>query len=457
MALSQADRIAISKKIVTIPLENALIDQTKGQLEMGRAENQLKDDLNKNIFEKPNTLVNAYQLELNQIDGNIRTEISEQDFLDSASKKLRNPFFPNDPLTPTPSLPDGVWKNLIPFSWGHAKGRNYTETYTTMDGEDQLLSSLSSLIVQLETYNAAQRSTLLVCSSGGVCSLPQYTTQTQCTSNGGTWSIATSLDPDPTLTQISNDIVTKVNLWKTRLTTMKSSVPSALVDPDPTRQAQNQAAIVDIDNATPIIDTWLAYPNSVSSSTSDCSSFNASTPDSFGPSKFRSYELQVLKDEIAARGLFKDTRKSQLNTNLGHINQDLTTGSVIDSSGFYGSRFRLINLRLHLMSGTLNALISSERGLNIQDQAKSFNQDAENAYSDQVLVSIFTAPASGTNTIHVKSASGFSVADNIYVVSNTQDELSGTITAISGTKITLSINIPSKYRQDDFARLYKVL
>jgi hypothetical protein len=57
----------------------------------------------------------------------------------------------------------------------------------------------------------------------------------------------------------------------------------------------------------------------------------------------------------------------------------------------------------------------------------------------------------------VKDAAGFAVADSVYVISDTQLEIPATIVAISGNAITLSVNIPSKYRQNEQARIYKEL
>jgi hypothetical protein len=188
-----------------------------------------------------------------------------------------------------------------------------------------------------------------------------------------------------------------------------------------------------------------------------CSAFNGLTPDDFAASKFRTYELQPLKDEIAARTAFKDTRKTQLNNYLGSVAQDIGTGDVTSSSGFYGTRFKIINLRLNLLAGTLNALVGSEGGISAQEQSKKLNQDAEDVYNEQMAASIFTAPAAGTKIIHVQDASRFAVSDSVYVMADTQSEISATIDAIDGNMVTLSVSVPKKYRQDDNARLYKVL
>jgi hypothetical protein len=72
-------------------------------------------------------------------------------------------------------------------------------------------------------------------------------------------------------------------------------------------------------------------------------------------------------------------------------------------------------------------------------------------------VSAFKAPSTGISTIHVKDAIGFAVADSVYVISDTQLEIPATIVAISGNAITLSVNIPAKYRQNENARIYKEL
>ena len=106
MALSQSDRISISKKLVDIPKEDTSSLDNKAKLEVVRIKAQAVDDANKSLFDDKNTFVNQYQNEIKRLDGNDRTEIVEQDIIDSAVNKIGNFFSPNQPQVPTPSLSD---------------------------------------------------------------------------------------------------------------------------------------------------------------------------------------------------------------------------------------------------------------------------------------------------------------------------------------------------------------
>jgi ABC-type transport system involved in cytochrome c biogenesis permease subunit len=109
------------------------------------------------------------------------------------------------------------------------------------------------------------------------------------------------------------------------------------------------------------------------------------------------------------------------------------------------------------MTGSLRKVEGLKAGKDAQDQATASNVVAQTVYSSVLLVSALKAPASGTKVIHVKDATGFSVGNTVYVVSDSQDEITTTITAISVKMITLGANVPAKYRQNEGARLYKVL
>jgi hypothetical protein len=112
MSLLQDERIEISKKIVSIPAENASALDSKGKLQEAKTKTQSQDNANKSFSDVKTALINSYQSELKRIDGNDRTEIVEQDFTDSAINKVGNFFFPNQQNIPTPSLSDGIWKQF---------------------------------------------------------------------------------------------------------------------------------------------------------------------------------------------------------------------------------------------------------------------------------------------------------------------------------------------------------
>ena len=193
----------------------------------------------------------------------------------------------------------------------------------------------------------------------------------------------------------------------------------------------------------------------VGSGGTGCAAFAAMVPGDFDPSKLRAPEVDLIKAEITARESFIVTRSSEVDANLGLVDQDTSDGSLNSATGFYGDRYKIIDLRLNLMAGSLNALIAAEKGQEAQDELKASNANAEDVYSSVIKVSAFRAPASGGPDIHVLDASDFSPGDNVFVMANTQQEISTSIVSKDGNRLTLATNIPKKYRENDGARIYK--
>jgi len=370
---------------------------------------------------------------------------------------LGNFFSPNQTSVPTPSLPGGVWKNFIPYSRNKAVGKKYDETNTVIQKEQDIMSTISSLITTMESYASIGRSTGQSCNATGTCSLPAYTTQATCTSNGGTWTPGPdSISNNPAIQATAASLITEVNNWKAFL--QATNLVIVTTDTNTGRQTQNNASIADVANAIAQIDIWLAYTTfDTSHGQTTCAGFNSYNVNLLGATKFRASELSVIKNEIIARLTFIPTRAAQINTNLGSVVQDMSTGNITSSSGFYGDRMNILNLRLNLMNGSLRKVEGLKLGEKAQDEAVNSNANAASVYGSVMKVSAFKAPSTGISTIHVKDAAGFAVADSVYVISDTQLEIPATIVAISGNAITLSVNIPAKYRQNENARIYKEL
>ena len=462
MALSQDDRIAISKKIIDIPKQNAQADNIQAQLDPAKAKAEKEDLSNKSLMDDITPLVNAYQTELQRYDGNGRTQLLEQDLQDSVDKVLQNPFFPNDPNTPLPSVPDGVWKNFTSFSGNKAIGKTYLETFTSVTREQDLIDAVTAAIAVVEGFVDATRSSGDECNEGGSCSMPQYDNETDCTNNGGTWTPGPDIiSPSAAMSAAGTDLINAIAAWETFLNGTDAVIPDNVTDPDATRQTQNTAAKDDIANAISIIDTWQALQDydTTTSTPSDCPSFNSFAASNFDPSKFRATELAPIQSEITARQTFITSRISQLlsDTYLGGVTQDLNSGEITAATGFYGRRFRIIETRLNLMGGSLSKLKGFDSAQKAQDELKNSNANAELAYGSILVASAFRAPSVGTGTIHVLDGSGFSPGDSVFVVADDQDEISATINSINGNTIFLDTLIPKKYRQDAGARLYKVL
>jgi hypothetical protein len=436
MALTSDQRIEISKKVVSIPLENASALDSKSKLQELKVKTQSQDDGNKSFSDAKTVFINGYQNEVKRIDGNDRTEITEQDFNDSAVNKIGNFFFPNQQSVPTPSLSDGVWKQFVPFAKTKAVGKFYNEAYQTIQKEDDIITLIQGYNTSMDAFTGIQRTTGQSCTVGAPP--PDV------------------IANDPTIQALSTNIITQVNNWKTFLTT---SLPFVVtIDPDVVKQAQNNTSIADINNSIAVIDAWLAIATfSTGHGQTTCAGFNAYNPFLLPIAKYRTDAFNTLKNEITARLAFITTRIVELNTNLGSVTQNNTDGSITALSGLYGERFPFINLRLNLMSGSLKKLEGLKLGQRAQDESVNFNTLALAAYGAIMFTTTLAAPSTGGDKIHLKDASGLSVGNSIYLVANEQSEIALTILAKTGNMIQVSQEISQKYRTDNLSRVYKIL
>jgi hypothetical protein len=439
MALSQADRIAVSKKIVTIPIEQATAEDLKAILEVERQKALGTDNANKNLQENQDALINGYQTELQRYDGNGRNVLVEQDLVDSAERKLQNPFFPNDPLTVLPNIPDGVWKFFPPFAGNAAIGKNYDESYTTVIKEQDLIDDINTQIAIVEALSDATRSTGKECTSSGTCSIPIHTNQTDCVNATGIWTPGPDIVVDSSdMIQASTDLQAAVQAWEDFINNTDSTIVTT--DTNGTRAAENTAAKADIANTISVIDTWQALQeyDTTTSYPISCITFDTLPSSTFDPSKFRDTELDILKTEIIARESFN-------------------TGEILGGTGFYIQRFRFIDMRLNAIGGSLSELKGIESGQEAQQQSQNANDNAEIALAGVMTASAFRSPATNTKTVHLLNASGFSASDVAYVVAEKQAEIAVVVQSVDGNRVVLDKDIPEKYRHTDGARLYKVL
>ncbi|HLD91592.1 MAG TPA: hypothetical protein VI911_11395 [Patescibacteria group bacterium] len=437
VALTQDERIRISEKVVKIPGENAQFEGIKDSLGTIKIAVQSKDNAHKKFVDSDVLLINGYQVELGKYDGNQRTELTEQDFTDSVNRIKNNPFFPNDPLTPTPNLPNGVWTQFLPYAYTSALGRKFDESYAVITKEQDKIDSILSYITTIETFTDITRST-------------------------GQHAIA-GVFPDPDIIEdyapmqaAATSCKNAVQDWEDFINTLFSQIVTT--DTDITRSAQNIASKADITSAISIIDVWQALADfDTNHGQTTAAGFNSYDVNLLNPTKFRAAELQPLKDELTARQAFLTIRMAQLNSYLGTIVQNLTDGSITSSSGFYGTRFGFITLRLHILMGSLTELKGLEQGQAAQQQMQDANNIAANTYDGIMKASLFRAPAAGTNVIHLMDATNFSIGNAIYVVADNQEEISANIINKENSTVFLDQNISKKYTRLINARLYRLL
>jgi hypothetical protein len=431
MALTQADRIAFSLAIVQALATILGIQNAQNSINAKIVGLQSLDQANKNLFDPVNLLINGYQAELQDLDGNGRTQILESDIVNAASHTLGNIFFPNQQTTVIPDLvPFGnVWAQLNPFALGYGIGKTAVETYTTVPKEGDFITAVNAAIA-VATSSPYTDTDLTQGTMTGVCSLPLYTDQPTCELNSGVWTPAVSV--------LKTNIVNAVNALKTFL----MSEVSVIVTTDLTapNQANNAAAVYNINSVIiPAINTWLALPD-----------FEAT---GVGPSKLHSTQLATLQAAFTARLSFITTRISQLNAILGTISQNLTTGAVT-GSGLYLKRYNLLTLRLNALNGTLTQIQSLQGGSSAQTQIIANINSTTNTYETLIDTSLFSASGNNTPIIHLVDASFLTPKEFVYIYAEGQPELTRAVKSINGNAVTLNDVVPAKYSTSNNARLY---
>jgi len=472
MALSKEDRISISKQIIGIPQANANADNTIAQIEGAKVAAEEADASNKSLMDNATVLVDPYQTELTLLDGNVRSNLTEQMIIDSANHVFQSFFFPNDPATLLPSVPDGAWKSFPPFAGSAAIGKEYTETYPTTAKEQDKIDVITPIIASLDANNTeTQITTGQECIEGdldaGTCAgdtPPGATDEATCLLNGGTWTSIPTDDEIIPKADTHSDIASLKSAiadFETHLNSEKTALLIADgIDENAGRNTTNGNALTSLDAMLTVITDWNLLPDFYTGHTAtDCPEFLALDPSTFPPTKLASAEFTILKNEITTRTSYQSVRLAELvsATYLGSIQQDLATGAIVAADGFYGNRFRVIDMRINLMAGSLTKVLGLTSAQDSQGETKDSNASAEALLTSVVSASGLRAPASGTPTIHVLDGSLFSIGDVAYVIAESQEEIPVNIANIQDNTVFLDVNIPKKYRETEGARLYKVL
>ena len=438
--LTQQQRIETSKKVVSIPKENETALTTKdliSTIELPKAMDV--DNANKSIIDIRKPLIDGYQSELQMLDGNGRTRLVEQDYLNASNRTLGNFFFYNQLTVPTPSNPDGIWKNLQPFLLGYGVGKNYNEVFTPVQKEQDLIDAFNSAVNAFELLHPMERST---------GQIPTTSPSVPPTTIIATYPAAQ--------TGLAN-IVTAINNYLNFVTTQSGAILTS--DFVLTRQVQSLSAKTYIDNTVvPAFNLWLSYNDfNTAHGQTTSAGFYAFNTALLAPTKGNPIQLDILKNVILDRKNFIDnTRIPQLNSYLGSVSQDLNNGEITSKSGLYGERASAIVMRLGVMGGSLSKIVGLESALKVQDAIVNTNQVALNGYELLIKVQKLKAPANNTSTVHVSNASVFSVGDSVFVCGDGQTELLGTVVSVSGTRIDLDFQVPQKYTPQNNSRIYKL-
>lgn len=437
MPFSQDQRIALSKTIISIPDQVSEIDKTIAIIGNSQADLLTKDNFIRDITAPKNTLISAYHNELKYINGQDRISLTEQDVQDAGQRLPGNYFFPANQSFPMPSIPDGVWKKFVPFVLSGAIGKTKSETYQTVTHYESV--DINSIIADIDTFTTTY--TAIIRTTGQTCVV-------------GVPPASDVISSNPAVTAAMNSLITKVSTLKTTLQSEKAAAV-ANTDSDPTRTLEKNSNISSIDTMISAIDTWLAYSNfNTAHGQTTCAGLAAYNAALLSPTKGYNTQIQALKTSLQSRLVDATTRETQITTYLGYIVQDLNTGELTTTTGFYGDRAKIYDLRMNLLTGTLSIYMASSNSSNAVQQQKNSLLNAQSVYSSMLITYKLKAPSNGTSFLHTTSTTGFSVGQTIYIVSNSQPEITLTIEQINGTMLKVDKNVIQTYRPTDGARVY---
>lgn len=478
MALTQPQRIQISGEQLDIPLKVAAAIATQAQLAGVKADLLAKDGSVKIFFDKYNGIADAYQNERRWVDGTTYSTVVESDITNAAQRAPGNKFLPGD----------GSWVNFQPKLHTSALGN---PTTSSSNYELEIFTQLTFLVNfmlngqvsgvandtlavayvpgngTLEVTTGGQTiGQLVIVEGGGFSGLFKVTGITAVTKlavtelvvPNGTLPMTTSTVKENitaftnserntltsalyqnVITGLATQITAQVLLWETainnQLTQLNANTDSRSPQATEITNAKN-----DITNAKSIIDTWQAWPD---------------TGTLGNDSKFVTVNLSPLQAEITARTTYAGTRNTEITTALGTVSQ--AGNGTYSGSGIYHERFKQIDLRINAAGGPLTEYYEKNMADSALSQIVTTATNTQTTYNSELRTEKFTADGNGTNTITVGSVTGFSIGNTIFVVSDTQPELTGTITGISGLNIQLSFTVSNLYKAGERARIYKQL
>ena len=107
------------------------------------------------------------------------------------------------------------------------------------------------------------------------------------------------------------------------------------------------------------------------------------------------------------------------------------------------------------MNGSLIDYNSYDKAIAAQEDQKASILSATSTYASIVKAAKFISSATGTEYVQMESVSDFSVGDQVYIVTDTQEEIVRNIVEINNKRVKFGQPVPAKYRETDYGRMYK--
>jgi len=448
MPLSQASRIAFSKKIVVSASRVASVESIKVQLQAEIAKSQLLEDGNFSIWNTQNNLVNLYQTERQYLSQLSYTTYTDADVVAASNLTSGNIFYPS------------TWLVQLPYQLARGLGLS-TSPFV---GEPTRITTFNASLAALLAISPSNQSNRI---TGQTCPA------------GGSGVNGVSLTATTGFSAAMSAAISDIGSLRSALSAEKTALDAIIAaETNSARQAQNTTERTSVLAAISAIDVWVGLTSTITytqASNLTQVQFNAATASSAAPApigldptnvtKLNPINLTAIQAAITTRSAALATRTTQLTNYMGGLTQSLTTGVITATGGpvtstspnFYFSRAQALQLRIGLATGSLVSVNNMTRGKDSQDSQIASIKNEAAVYSTLLACSSFAADATNTYQVSVKDSSLFSDGDSIYLVSDNCDEIRATIQDIQGQRLVLTIKIPSRYLISEYSRLYKEL
>lgn len=497
ITFSAADRKAITRRQVKIALENDSFQAAANSFNEQQQALQQVDNANKVFYDYYNNICSNYEDEARQMNGAIPDTYTNADLIAAAENGGGLPFFPDGYSRAIPLISDGSFTNNKVKGFFHPVGTDLRYEQNILNNA-VVFNGLQSMIFRLEngiTATSATTTTTTSVPPGPVTNLTLLTTSTLGFAvgqlvylNSATASgiyVITNITPTISLTvdsiihtqlgmsgsitikntvpaftaverqnltstlynellnNIANRIAELVNEWEGKIDNL-ITILNAQEDDRAPYQSYRNAALASVNATKGIITAWKALPDT-------------------GPTgKYVASSIASISTELNNRLTAIPNRISEIAVALGSTSAQALTQSgdsfstAIPDNPYY-NRYKWLNNRINRVTGSLRRYYSASQSQNVLNTMQAANTSMQAEY-DAYFKTVAILFNDGSDIIHVKSNAGFSVGDNVIIISETQPEINRTIQALLGTtQIKLNAPVPVTYRTSDLARLFKQL
>lgn len=504
ITFSAADRKSITRRQIRIEQENAAFAQSSAAFTEQQTQLQQVDVGNAQFYDYYNVICQSYENELRQINGNVADVYSPSDLTLNAEFPNNLPFFPatstpayarNIPLIqdgsytnnkvkgvfhPTStdsryeqniltnaSIPDGLTQMIFRLENGISGTSDATTTSTNAIPGGNITNHSVNVIntagflageyIYIRNTFASGLYKIVSITSGTVMVIDSiFGTISEFGFNAGaniknTVAAFSASDRETLtsslyqelLTRIVTGIAALITEWEPKVDIIVSSLTSNIDDRSP-QISENSNALSIINATKSAIDTWQALS------------------DTGVNGKYVAASIAPISSFVSTRLSDAATRISQITIALGASSGDALTQSGetyatnIPNNPYY-NRYKWLSFRINRLSGSLRRYHAAGQSGGAVQQLAADNTSLKTEYNGYFLTKAVVFN-DGTSIIHVKDLIGLSVGNTVSIVSETQPEITRTISALMGTtQLKLNAPVPNTYTLGDIARVFKTL